>query len=51
MGRGAGRDQQGASRGGGMIDSTLYDASNCWVVVSGLNHDEWITYLAIRKLK
>ena len=40
------------SSGGGMINNKLYDASNCWVVVSGLNHDERITYnLVIRKFK
>ena len=35
-----------------MVNNTLYDASNCWAVVSGLNHDEQITYdLAIRMFK
>ena len=37
-------DQWGVSSGGGMVNITLYNSSNCWVVVSGLNHNKQITY-------
>ena len=45
-------DQRGVSSSGGMDNNTIYDASNCWAVVSGLDRDERITYnLAIRTFK
>ena len=43
-------DQQGVSSGGGMVNSTLYNSSNCWVVVSCLNHNEWIMYTSHQSL-
>ena len=43
-------DQRGVSSSGGMDNNTIYDASDCWTVVSGLNYDERITYnLAIKR--